>query len=391
MPTRVDNIARPITTIEAPAAAASIKATKQEVASKLEQLVVGKKIQGEILSRQNDGTFLVRLAGVTARMALPQNTKMGDALPLTLISITPRPTFLLEGQNGDATTTALFSRQGLIDSFLQNAKLDQSTTNLATAQNRADALLETNSSVDAELSDPHKLANSFDASAPTILSDTGKLIDSILKGAQQQGAASTLIGKSAILQSPEALTQPAALAASLQQTISSSGLFYESHVADWASGKLALSELMREPQMQSSNPANINAPPGLTDEQATLANIVPLQLNAMEQQRIAWRGELLPNTAMEWEITRRDEQSPDQQELDTNDETWQSTLRFELPNLGAVAAVINMHGGKLQVLLRTTAAETVNTLQEFAPALASALESIGSPLTSFGVKQDEQT
>lgn len=391
MPTRVDNVARPITTIEAPAAAASIKATKQEVASKLEQLVVGKKIQGEILSRQNDGTFIVRLAGVTARMALPQNTKVGDALPLTLVSITPRPTFLLEGQNGNATTTALFARQGLIDSFLQNAKLDQSTAVLSTAQTRADALLATKSSVDAELSDPHKLANSFESSAPTVLSDTGKLIDSILKGAQQQGAANTLVGKSAILQSPEALTQPATVAANLQQTISSSGLFYESHVADWASGKLALSELMREPQMQSNNPVNLNQTKALTDEQATTANIVPLQLDTMEQQRIAWKGELLPNTAMEWEITRREGQSADQQEHDTNDDTWQSTLRFELPNLGAVAAVINMHSGKLQVLLRTTSTETVSTLQEYAPDLASALEGIGSPLTSFGVKQDEQT
>ena len=68
----------------------------------------------------------------------------------------------------------------------------------------------------------------------------GKLINQILQVAQQQASPAALIGKTPLLQNSEELLQPDKLATHLQQTISSSGVFYESHVALWAAGKLPM-------------------------------------------------------------------------------------------------------------------------------------------------------
>ena len=57
--------------------------------------LVGKSMQAEVLSRLTDGSYLVRIAGNPARMMLPSNPQPGAELPLTLVSLTPRPTFQL--------------------------------------------------------------------------------------------------------------------------------------------------------------------------------------------------------------------------------------------------------------------------------------------------------
>ena len=400
---RVDTTHRPTASIESPSAGASIGATKQEVASKLGQLVVGKSVRGEILSRLDDGTFFVKLAGVTARMALPQNTKVGDSIPLTLVALTPRPTFLLEGAQSNTTTTAVFSRQDLIDSFLQNTSKENSSSSAATSKLISSDLLAAGSGraelvslqqaidVDGKSTSvsPNDLAG---LSTSTSLSNAGKLIDTLLKEAQQQGATNALVGKTALVQIGEELLHPGKLAAHLQQTISSSGLFYEAHIADWAAGKLTLSDLMREPQAQNAQATilNSNSNTAAGEVPSNMAQMIHLQLDALEQQRIIWQGKLLPDLPMEWEIRRDERQAQDGENDDGATSSWQSTVRFELPQLGVVAATINMHAGHLQLLLRTDTAETVNSLQKHASVLADALKQTGSSLDSFSVKQDDE-
>ena len=400
---RVDTTHRPTASIESPSAGASIGATKQEVASKLDQLVVGKSVRGEILSRLDDGTFFVKLAGVTARMALPQNTKVGDSIPLTLVALTPRPTFLLEGAQSNTTTTAVFSRQDLIDSFLQNTSKENSSSSAATSKLISSDLLAAGSgraelvslqqAIDVDGKSPPVSPNDLAGlSTSTSLSNAGKLIDSLLKEAQQQGATNALVGKTALVQIGEELLHPGKLAAHLQQTISSSGLFYEAHIADWAAGKLTLSDLMREPQAQNAQATilNSNSNTAAGEVPSNMAQMIHLQLDALEQQRIIWQGKLLPELPMEWEIRRDERQAQDGENDDGATSSWQSTVRFELPQLGVVAATINMHAGHLQLLLRTDTAETVNSLQKHASVLADALKQTGSSLDSFSVKQDDE-
>ncbi|MDO8702249.1 MAG: flagellar hook-length control protein FliK [Undibacterium sp.] len=400
---RVDTNIRPIASIEAPSAVASIGVTKQEVAHRLDQLVIGKQIQGEILSRLNDGTFFVRLAGATARMALPQNSKAGESIPLTLISLTPRPTFLLDAGQGNTTTTATFSRQDLIKNFLQDPKttqtvlLDKTLPNdastsyvLETEQARTTSILHEKLTLDNATTNIAEQYESSANSTPTNLSDTGKLINKILLQAQQEGATNVLLGKTPLLQSAEELKHPDKIANHLQQTIASSGIFYESHVANWAEGKLTRADLMREPQAQMGNTAINNAISNsvIGDDYSNLAKIIHLQLDVLEQQRITWQGALLPGLPLKWEILRDNQHA--QENSAEQEVNWQSIVRFELPQLGVVAATISLHKGQLQLFLRSDTEETINLLKEYSSDLAEALKQCGAPLAFFNAKHDER-
>jgi hypothetical protein len=423
---RVDTNIRPIASIEAPSAAAVIGSAKQEIASRFDLLEIGKQVRGEILARLSDGTFFVKLAGATARMALPANSKVGTAIPLTLLTLTPRPTFLLDTEHGNATTTASFSRQDLIENFIRPPKADQptisnkvpvpetsisyvlesehnhatlpsynntltdTTYNNVTEQLRTSSLLSNKALVDLATKNPVEQSESDAASAPTNLSDTGRLINKILAQAHQLGAPSALIGKTSLLNSPEDLKHPEQFARHLQQTISSSGIFYEAHVSDWAEGKMSRADLMREPQAQLGNAAtNIeNTDSAVAEDHIALAQIIHLQLDALEQQKITWQGNLLPGLPLDWKIIRQDKNG--HADVDASDPSWQSIVRFELPNLGVVAATINFHAGQLQLFLRSDNKDTVEILKGRSVDLLHALDEAAAPIHSFNVKHDEQ-
>lgn len=391
---RVDSQVRPPPSVEAPNSAASVGETRQEVFSKLSQLVVGKQIQGEILSRLNDGTFVVRLDGATARMALPKDSKAGSSLPLTLVSTNPRPTFLLNSEEG-ATTTVALTRQELVESAQQNADTEGNASPLrgnlpASGQERTESV-RANQIADAGALLNQIAPDEHASSAPTVLSNAGQLIDQILRAAQEKGAPGALVGKTPLADSAEAMAHTGTMAATLKQTLSSSGLFYESHVAEWADGKRPLNELMREPQAQMAralgNDANLDSASLVRNTE--LAQIVHLQLGTLEQQRIVWQGNLLPGQPMEWEVARNTAGKKGQQA--EPEQSWQSTVRFELPHLGAIAATINLHGERLQIFVRTGSASSATALQEHAVTLAEALKQAGAQLDSFSVKKDDKT
>lgn len=82
------------------------------------------------------------------------------------------------------------------------------------------------------------------------LSTAGKIISNVLQAAEQSSAPSTLIGKTPILPGP--LPDSGKIATAMQDSVEFSGLFYESHVTQWASGERPLSDLLREPQMKNN-------------------------------------------------------------------------------------------------------------------------------------------
>lgn len=400
---RVDNALKPIATIEAPSAVAAIAATKQEVASLLDRLVIGKQLQALVVSRLNDGTFFVKIAGATARMALPQNIKAGDSIPLTLLALTPRPTFSLDNAHSNVTTSAFFPGYDLLKNIPQNPRTIPDVSDASDIEASTSYVLDLEPGRTESLASQKPISStptaplvdldeSTTASAPTSLSNAGKLINQILKVAQQQDAPTALVGKTPLLQNSEELRHPDTLATHLQHTISSSGLFYESHLAQWAAGKRPMTELMREPQAQNAITAlaNPTETAGPADEQTAFSQIIPLQLDTLEHQRILWQGKLLPDLTMEWEIRREENTEHESDEERDTDSNWQSTVRFELPQLGTVAATINLRSGQLQLLLRTSSPETVRSLQNHAAELTESLKQAGSPLMSFSVKQDGQ-
>jgi hypothetical protein len=372
--------ARPVILVEAAEPAASLGDAKQEALDRLSQLALGKEFQAQVLSRLADGSYLVQIEDAVAGMKLPPGTQAGEILDLTLLATEPRPTFLL-GKQSDSSTASL--------------------------------------------------------------SPAGRLLTSLLQLAQEDGAPPTaLVGKTPLLARPDA---PAAhIASALQQAIGFSGLFYESHVAQWANGTRPLAELLNEPPAKLLDAPPTPAPntsqphsfvPQATTQAAELqqlpnkvkewadgralsdalqahkaglatqdgggpaavrqqagaateaAKLLSLQLDALEQRRIVWHGELFPGQRFEWEIS---DDTPGGGREPQADEarSWQSTVRFSLPTLGAVSATVRLSGERVRVQVQTADEQAAIALRSCGDLLAQALEAAGSTLEALQVSHD---
>lgn len=316
---------RPLTPIEALLPLVPLADAREEAAHRFAQLALGQPVTGKVLSRFDDGSFLVRIADAAARMSLPAGTQIGDSLALTLASRQPRLTFLLGADAG---------------------------------------------------------------STPTTLSTTARPIDSVLHSAQQNAA---LTGKAPIMDmtAPDApIPATAPIAAALRDTLTTSGLFYESHLREWAAGTRTLAELAREPQAQLANPGQPGAAAGRADAPGNeLTQLINQQLNTLEQHRVVWRGEAWPGQPMEWEVA---EESPEG-EARGLPQTWRSEVRFELPALGTVTATLRLTGERLQVRIGTDNAAATASLRTRGHEFSQALEAAGIPLSALMVKQHEST
>lgn len=312
-------------------ASAAIGDAKQTAFERALLGLLGKQLQGEAVSRLDDGSFLVRIAGTAVRMHLPLNVQVGDMLDLTLLTTTPRPTFQLGTGQNDATTS---------------------------------------------------------------LSSASKLISSLLQAAPQDQA-STVVGSKAPIMTSPAL-DPEHVTAALQHTLAFSGMFYEAHIVEWADGVRTLPDLMQEPQAKAAEQL-LHASQSGTDTtklsaaiNTELAQLVNQQLDALDYQRIVWRGEVWPGQAMEWEIQEDSSDQSNKDNTDPQEKSWQSTVRFDLPMLGTVMATMHLTGDQLQIQVNANKESTAAYLKTSGQALATALEAAGIPLVSLSVKRNEE-
>lgn len=426
---RITSGSRPVVHVEPLAPTPSVADPRQEAFDRLREMAIGKRLQGEILARLNDGSFVVRMAnspddkgpgagpgGATARMRLPASAQVGTFVDLTLVAKQPRLTFQLAPSK---------------------------------------------SSSPARQSD----------AAPTVLSSAGRLIGKLLHTARQDKAPAALVGKAPLVASPTVEVRQ--IATALENTLVRSGLFYESHVGQWAAGARPLAELLREPQNQAANtlatvagsaaaPVSGELPasqptPGPTTSQPTSesasepasqsplqpssapgaqghdgaptptqnnvaqdvqlegaakqlvaasaaqghhepdaaaqlpmpgpesARLINLQLDALEQRRVLWQGELWPGQPLSWEVS---EQAPENDAGEQPTPSWQSTVHFSLPTLGAVSATIRLAAGHVQVQVRTATDAAAHSLRLHGAELGASLEAAGLPLDGLLVKQN---
>ncbi|MDB5793804.1 MAG: hypothetical protein JWR25_183 [Noviherbaspirillum sp.] len=333
--------ANPISAVEAPRPTASVADVRQESFERLNRLDIGKHYQAEILSRLTDGTFMVKIADVAVRMNLPAGVEAGESLDLQLIAMQPRLTFLL--------------------------------------------------------------GRPADTAAAATLSSTGKLIGNLLQSAQKDGAPTALVSSTPVM--TLASDGPPQIASALKDSLSFSGLFYESHLSQWVQGSRPLSDLMREPQAaamaavegpqkdpeQATDPARNESMEAKAtsmtaghDMDAESARMISLQLQTLEQQRVQWQGELWPGQPLEWEV-KREARDP---RAEPERQSWQSVVRFELPNLGVVSAAIQLNGDRVQVHVRAAVESTTASLAEHRAEFAAALDAAGTRLDLLTVKQD---
>lgn len=206
------------------------------------------------------------------------------------------------------------------------------------------------------------------AAAPTglaQLSTTGKLLAELLQTLPQAAPAAHAVP---LLAEPTA--QSPMIADAMRKGIAHSGLFYESHLADWVAGQRAIDTLAQEPQAS-----------GATDE---LPAILRQQIDLLDSQPLQWRGELWPGMPLQVQL------QVERQTADTEGGTgqealpdaWTSTLVSELPALGSVTARLRIEGDRLQIRLQ--AGEPASgMLAGRAAELRDALSAAGLQLQRF--------
>lgn len=358
---------------------------RQEAFQRTMSGMVGKSMLSQVLSRLADGNYIVRVAGDPVRMQLPPGTRIGSEVPLTLLSTDPRPTFQITNGNGQALTGTLYTPPSLAAQAAQlladNAEAlpGKGTLGAAGASGAKQA-------APLQAATPAKeAAAALLAGVPPapVLSEAGRVISSVIVAAQNApGAALALAGHQPLIgnKAPE----PAQLAARLQDAIVQSGLFYESHLAEWAEGTRPLSELMREPQTGRL--------PGSPVTDPTTAQFINLQLTSQEQARVAWQGQLWPGQHMEWDIQKQAADGRGGRGADGEEApTWRSGMTFRLPLLGEIAATVVMAGDKFQIEIQTGSSEVGSLLRSHAGELTGAMDAAGTPLSSLsiGIKRED--
>lgn len=277
-----------------------------------------------------------------------------------------------------------------------------------------------------------------------ILSTAARTVSAILDG--QTDAAARIIGSSPLLASSQ-LPPPLVIAAILARTVGHSGLFYESHLAQFAAGARSLAELAQEPQARleaspktvpglpagscpdgdqamSAEPDSVRHAPGVEatqahknayaamqktdgsipaakiyDDSAThaarsnapaLAGIhqdavalVRQQLELLAQSAFRWSGEVWPEVPIDWEIRE------DKHQVATGDEavlrSWSTRLTLTLPTLRDIEVRFSLTGHALQVRLAAREDTTLEQLREARTELSERLDALGLELTGLQI------
>ncbi|MFT0546673.1 flagellar hook-length control protein FliK [Allopusillimonas ginsengisoli] len=139
---------------------------------------------------------------------------------------------------------------------------------------------------------------------------------------------------------------PVQLIEALRMALTDSGLFYEAHLARLSAGKLAETELQREPQARLGNDAPSHEQSSASGVHPASQLMVRQQLEALAYQRICWQGEAWPDTPVRLEIQRGNDETPGEPASH-----WATRLTLHLPCLGQIEARLMLRGQQLDLSL----------------------------------------
>ena len=358
----------PLSQVARTAATVPVADPRQQAFQRAFAGMVGQSMQAEVLSKLPDGSFVVRVNDTAARMPLPGNAQVGSQVALTLVAVTPRPTFQV-GSGAPA-----FAEAG-------PAPEDGKTAGapLAWLQGKDAAALVRTSTLLAQTRTMAGLGAGAASDANTSISSAGKTLGDIIAAAQNAGTPATAaLGRTPLLGA--ASLDAGSIAGALQEGMGKSGLFYESHVAEWAQGARSMTDLAQEPQAQGRMPS--------PSDPAT-AQFINMQLTAHEQARVAWQGQLWPGQEMRWEVERdAAEGGAAEGGAAGGDEeggTWQSRLTLRFGALGEVAARVVLAGDQLHIRLDAASADAGQRMEAQRARLEQALDAAGLPLSTLAI------
>ena len=356
-------------------------APAKEVSEALSRLSAGQRVFAEVLTALPNGTYRAVVNQRDMVLSLPFSAKTGDSLELEVVRSDGRVAF-------------------------------------AVLQKLPDAGAATPESTSATLSPAARLIS--------------QLVGEPSSGAPKTTKSLPLTVEASLLNTPPSSGQ--ALAPALQRAVTTSGLFYEAHQAQWVNGADTLTDLLAEPQnrlsagsgtsplttpradtSQSQNlstdapreatsprpvtagtsPNNTTMPPpqgpqsdGLAGKEGLASTTTPAlqlsrELTPFVQQQLQllthgsqiWQGQVWPGQEMEWEIideeARRQGGDPDAGQ----GAQWRTRLRLQLPELGEIVADLRLNTH--QVDIRLTAPTAAVTLRNNTADLQSKLALAG--------------
>jgi len=290
----------------------SIGNPAQDTNLRLDQLILGKSLQGQILSISNDGHAQVSItagheSGSQVKVNIPSGYKVGDQIALSLLS---------NDANQPKFSVSLLSPQS------ENLQL----------------------------------------------SIGALILNQVL---QSSSETSTVQSTTPLLASPVNI-DPAQLAVQLKQTLTLSGVFYESHLKQWNDGTRTIADIRLEPQNQS------------LDSQ-TATTLLPAQLGVIENKNLMWFGPIWPDQQMAWDVTQDQGRNPSTEEeiKDEKNNPWSTSIRLTMPNLGTLVANVRLNGNHAELMLQSDKPEVVVQLLKQKDTLDSALASAGIVLDNF--------
>lgn len=348
-----------------------------EISSDLPELRRGQVFSAKIQEVLPDNSYKALVAGKQLTLQLPEGAKAGDLLELEVV---------------DRSAKVIIARQ------------------VDTGKAAGDA------------SAPYPFAK---------FSPAARLIGQLLPAEGQSAPPAQLNrGQPLLAQAPQSQAAAVELAPTLAKAVTQSGLFYESHQAQWVTGKLPLEQLLQEPQGQRSAPtafqhaaaaieARAATPAGAAERPVTAGNILqnlltgnekvgaggtapvasqsaqampddlrPLvqqQLETVATQRMVWQGEIWPQQPMDWEI---EQENAREGGADEEAARWRTALSLTTPRLGRVDASLQLTTSGVRITLATPYGASAADMRDEAPKLAAALAAAGVPLLGLQVKHE---
>ena len=216
------------------------------------------------------------------------------------------------------------------------------------------------------------------AGSSSDISPAAHLIGQYLKQAEGDGVSTRFKATAVVTHAPN---NSQVMAHDLKHALSNSGLFYESHLSDFVQGNQTLAAIRQEPQNQISLP---------------IAALMSQQLAILENQRMAWHGEVWPGQKMDWDVylQQRDTAGEDSQWSSNgsqDDETRPifSEMTLHFPHLGKVSARLSLVDGRMRINILAEQSQTLDILKNKSQSLAEAIVKNGQQLDALTVVRHE--
>ena len=342
-------------------------AAAKDTPAPIAKLELGQQLQGNVQAKISEGLFKVQVAGETLQMRLPGNIQSGDVIKLEVLAIQPRITF------------------GMV-------------------------------------------ASTNPLSTPEQIGATARLLANLADLPIERPIVQQL-GNKAVWPSAQQRPEARALAEGLREALGKSGLFYESHQAQWIRGERSTSQLLQEPQnlltgknsllsaagqrdassanaisMASAAPvsgavaenrvavaqelSNALAMAKSTDTALPVAkelvHLVQQQLHTLEQHHLVWMGQVWPGQQMQWAIQGQPEHQARKQQ---DERQWSTEMELDLPRLGGVHARLVFAANGLRLALHAADSATVDLFNSALPKLKNSLVDAGITLAATVVEK----